>query len=237
MPDPTGLRRQTVVLIPTAVPCRTRRKGERMALASPNRSEPMSEARIIKKYPNRRLYDTDTSTYITLHEVRKLVMENETVVVRDAKTGEDALLAIRDQRFDLVLLDLNMPIMDGFGFLDAFNKLEYPNKEKAKIIVLTSSQNSSDMERARKFGVTRYMTKPLNLMQRRAGVVLHLAESHAHEHEHEALEHEHAHRHDDGHHDHVHDPTPAGAHSHVHRHEPMRHAHAHVPDAHHLHRH
>lgn len=62
---------------------------------------------------------------------------------------------------DLILLDLNMPIMDGFGFLDAFNKLEYPDKEKAKIIVLTSSQNSTDMERARKFGVTRYMTKPL----------------------------------------------------------------------------
>jgi CheY-like chemotaxis protein len=62
---------------------------------------------------------------------------------------------------DLILLDLNMPIMDGFGFLDAFNKLDYPNKDKAKIIVLTSSQNSSDMERAKQFGVTRYMTKPL----------------------------------------------------------------------------
>lgn len=70
-----------------------------------------------------------------------------------------------------------------------------------------------------------------------AGVVLHLAESHAHEHEHEALEHEHAHRHDDGHHDHVHDPMPTGPHSHPHRHEPQRHAHAHVPDAHHTHRH
>jgi drug/metabolite transporter (DMT)-like permease len=70
-----------------------------------------------------------------------------------------------------------------------------------------------------------------------AGVVLHLAESHAHEHGHEAQEHEHAHRHDDGHHGHTHDPMPAGEHSHWHRHEPMRHAHAHVPDAHHAHRH
>lgn len=62
---------------------------------------------------------------------------------------------------DLILLDLNMPIMDGFGFLDAFNKLPYPGKEKSKIIVLTSSQNTSDMERVRKFGITAYMTKPL----------------------------------------------------------------------------
>ena len=70
-----------------------------------------------------------------------------------------------------------------------------------------------------------------------AGVLLHLAESHAHEHEHEALEHEHAHRHDDGHHDHVHDPMPVGTHSHWHAHAPMRHAHAHAPDAHHTHAH
>jgi hypothetical protein len=70
-----------------------------------------------------------------------------------------------------------------------------------------------------------------------AGVLLHLAESHAHVHEHEALEHEHAHRHDDGHHDHAHGPMPAGEHSHSHRHDPVRHSHAHVPDAHHGHRH
>ncbi|MES2482613.1 MAG: EamA family transporter [Pseudomonadota bacterium] len=70
-----------------------------------------------------------------------------------------------------------------------------------------------------------------------AGVVLHLAESHAHMHSHEPLEHEHAHRHDDGHHQHTHDPMPTGAHSHPHRHEPLQHAHPHVPDAHHGHRH
>jgi drug/metabolite transporter (DMT)-like permease len=70
-----------------------------------------------------------------------------------------------------------------------------------------------------------------------AGVVLHLAESHAHEHDHGLLEHEHAHSHDDGHHDHVHEPMPAGEHSHPHRHPPRRHAHAHVPDVHHAHTH
>jgi drug/metabolite transporter (DMT)-like permease len=70
-----------------------------------------------------------------------------------------------------------------------------------------------------------------------AGVVLHLAESHAHEHEHKSFEHEHAHRHDDGHHAHVHDPMQVGPHSHRHRHEALRHSHAHVPDAHHPHEH
>ncbi len=50
--------------------------------------------RVIKKYPNRRLYDTDTSTYITLAEVKQLVLDNELFVVRDAKTSEDLTRSI-----------------------------------------------------------------------------------------------------------------------------------------------
>ena len=50
--------------------------------------------RVIKKYPNRRLYDTDTSAYITLAEVKQLVMANASFVVRDAKTGDDLTRSI-----------------------------------------------------------------------------------------------------------------------------------------------
>ncbi len=50
--------------------------------------------RVIKKYPNRRLYDTDTSAYITLAEVKQLVLDNADFVVRDAKTGDDLTRAI-----------------------------------------------------------------------------------------------------------------------------------------------
>lgn len=50
--------------------------------------------RVIKKYPNRRLYDTATSTYITLSQVKQLVMERQPLVVRDAKTGEDITRSI-----------------------------------------------------------------------------------------------------------------------------------------------
>ncbi len=50
--------------------------------------------RVIKKYPNRRLYDTRTSSYITLVEVRQLVMAQQPFVVRDAKSGEDLTRSI-----------------------------------------------------------------------------------------------------------------------------------------------
>jgi polyhydroxyalkanoate synthesis repressor PhaR len=45
--------------------------------------------RLIKKYPNRRLYDTQTSTYITLADVKQLVLDQEEFQVIDAKAGED----------------------------------------------------------------------------------------------------------------------------------------------------
>ena len=51
-------------------------------------------SRVIKKYPNRRLYDTETSTYITLAEVRELVMDSVLFVVRDAKTNDDLTRSI-----------------------------------------------------------------------------------------------------------------------------------------------
>lgn len=51
-------------------------------------------ARIIKKYPNRRLYDTETSAYITLAEVKQFVLACENFIVQDARTGEDLTRSI-----------------------------------------------------------------------------------------------------------------------------------------------
>lgn len=63
-------------------------------MQSKNTSGDKSHIRIIKKYPNRRLYDTDTSSYITLFEVKQLVMSNEAFTVLDAKSGSDLTRSI-----------------------------------------------------------------------------------------------------------------------------------------------
>ncbi len=54
----------------------------------------MSEARVIKKYPNRRLYDTVESRYITLADIRRLVTDKVDFVVVDKKTQEDITRSI-----------------------------------------------------------------------------------------------------------------------------------------------
>ena len=65
----------------------------RKPAGNPPPVEPSAQ-RVIKKYPNRRLYDTESSAYVTLAQVRDLVMRNTAFVVRDAKTGEDLTRSI-----------------------------------------------------------------------------------------------------------------------------------------------
>ncbi|MBO9647394.1 MAG: polyhydroxyalkanoate synthesis repressor PhaR [Variovorax sp.] len=69
-----------------------RNSKESLVQSKKSGSKPVQ--RVIKKYPNRRLYDTETSSYITLAEVKQLVMNKESFVVRDAKSGDDLTRSI-----------------------------------------------------------------------------------------------------------------------------------------------
>src|SRR3569832_1341840 len=69
-------------------------RGENPVVHSKKANGPKPAQRVIKKHPNRRLYDTETSSYITLAEVKQLVMDNESFTVRDAKTNDDLTRSI-----------------------------------------------------------------------------------------------------------------------------------------------
>ena len=71
----------------------TRRAGKAEAPAEPAAAA-AAGPRILKKYPNRRLYDTQLSSYITLADVKAMVLTGEHFEVRDAKTGEDLTRSI-----------------------------------------------------------------------------------------------------------------------------------------------
>jgi len=60
----------------------------------PDESSPSGGPRILKKYPNRRLYDTQLSSYITLADVKAMVLSGERFEVREAKSGEDLTRSI-----------------------------------------------------------------------------------------------------------------------------------------------
>ena len=63
---------------------------------------------------------------------------------------------------DIIFLDLNMPLMNGFQFIESFRKLDFPKKDKVKIVVLTSSENPEDIVRVKTMGIDHYLTKPIN---------------------------------------------------------------------------
>lgn len=72
----------------------------------------------------------------------------------------------------VILLDLNMPLIDGFDFIKAFNDLSLPAKERIAIVVLTSSDDSKDLERAYALGISHYMQKPLTVNELQATIFL-----------------------------------------------------------------
>jgi CheY-like chemotaxis protein len=87
--------------------------------------------------------------------------------IRSAANGEEALALIETSYNagtmlpDVILLDLNMPVMDGFGFLAAFNQRYFTSRDSVKIIVVSSSQDKHDIQRARALGARAYLSKPL----------------------------------------------------------------------------
>lgn len=76
--------------------------------------------------------------------------------IRTAANGEEALKMIQEQSPDVLLLDLNMPIVDGFGVLE-----KYPAREKRpfKVIILTNFEDQQNRRRGEEFQVDDYFVK------------------------------------------------------------------------------
>jgi CheY-like chemotaxis protein len=107
--------------------------------------------------------DNNIDNFIHERVVSSLGLVKE---VQTAFNGEQALKVFNQHQVtttvpDIILLDLNMPVMDGFGFIEAFQELKFPEKENVLIIVLTSSSSASDITRVKGMGIKHYLTKPL----------------------------------------------------------------------------
>jgi len=91
------------------------------------------------------------------------------VVVKES--GEDALLYLRnkssnpaDMHPELIFLDINMPGMNGWEFIEEYKKLDAAFQSKMVVVMLTTSENPDDVEKAKANGVLfAFKTKPLTI--------------------------------------------------------------------------
>jgi CheY-like chemotaxis protein len=61
---------------------------------------------------------------------------------------------------DIIVLDLHMPVMNGFDFLDEFKKMDFPGKSNIEIVIFTSSSNPKDKQKVLAKGIRNYLAKP-----------------------------------------------------------------------------
>jgi CheY-like chemotaxis protein len=99
--------------------------------------------------------------------INKKLLENEkfaeTVLVH--QSAQSALEELKKSEIqpDIIFLDIMMPHMDGFGFLDEFGKLSDSLKNKTKIVMLSTSESFKDLNRANQSKyVYKFLNKPLN---------------------------------------------------------------------------
>lgn len=103
------------------------------------------------------------------NELNKFVIENTGYAknIEIALNGEEALNLLQKKNEtdtpNLIFLDLNMPIMNGFEFLEEYKNMNIPSKELTKIYILTSSRNEKDLAKAKNFQIEGYVTKPLTI--------------------------------------------------------------------------
>ncbi|HEY8402123.1 MAG TPA: response regulator [Cytophagaceae bacterium] len=104
--------------------------------------------------------DDPVSNFMVLNFFKKTNLTRSIKCFKNGKEGLDYLKQNQGNLPDLILLDVNMPVMDGYEFLDEFEKLRI-NKERINIVLFTTDER--ELENTNKYGIDKIIIKPLTM--------------------------------------------------------------------------
>ena len=96
----------------------------------------------------------------TMRQMVTFTLKGAGFEVMEAEDGKNALEVLGDTKVDLIITDLNMPVMDGFGLIEELRK--HPVHKFSPILILTTEADPAKKERGKQLGATGWLVKPFN---------------------------------------------------------------------------
>lgn len=111
------------------------------------------------KLPSILLVDDDSTTNFLNELLLKSLGVADQLLV--AQNGREALTTLNQANPSLILLDVNMPVMNGIEFLEAYVQLPQAQRQAIVVVMLTTSLHSRDLERVQELPIAGLVNKPL----------------------------------------------------------------------------
>lgn len=112
---------------------------------------------------NKKVLIAEDSSVIQNLTKKILMMQNYSI--HSAKNGKQVMDVIEKEHFDIILMDINMPVMDGMECSKAIRSLKDNKKASIPIIAITGNAKNYSVEDFKEVGINEYLPKPLNFDQ------------------------------------------------------------------------
>jgi response regulator RpfG family c-di-GMP phosphodiesterase len=112
--------------------------------------------------------DDEINNFISIKLIKKALINTEIMACLNGRFAIDELMEIQQndpsKLPDYILLDINMPIMNGWEFLDEYKRLGIDPTGKTKIFIISSSVFSNDINKTKSYNLVKdFISKPLNV--------------------------------------------------------------------------
>lgn len=108
--------------------------------------------------------DDDVTNFLHKSLLEELDLADNIIIKTNGLEGLNYIKSITNGTSypDLILVDLKMPVMDGFEFMQEYQRLDLKNEPRSKLVALTTSSNPNDIKQVDTIGVDGFLNKPLN---------------------------------------------------------------------------